>query len=307
MMAPPEKSTVVRGIYLLIVLVLAALMAQFSWSYGPDVNYRNVTANTEVNITGSTPFVYFISQQAAITLNAGSTTMVSCNASVRDYNGFIDIKTVNATFFRSNTPFAAADDNNTHYTNTSCEVISGQQSGTDANYTCTFAVQYYASNGTWNCTIDVNDTIALSNTLSNSTTVNALLALNVTELINFGNISTGQFSDNQTANITNLGNNNINVTVQGYGRNIGDGLAFACEFGNLTANTAHFAANSTASYFEKQNLSSSRTQIFGLTINKTTVPTVSLNTTWWELYINPNQVASGQCNGTIIFQAELSR
>jgi hypothetical protein len=39
-------------------------------------------------------------------------------------------------------------------------------------------------------------------------------------------------------------------------------------------------------------------------VNKTNGTSAATNSTWWELYVDPLQPAFGQCNGTIVFQAE---
>jgi hypothetical protein len=293
-----------RLLLALALLMTLGILAQFSLGAGPGPNYRNYTVDTRVNITGSPPYVTAVTLQDPITLTPGSLTEVTCNVSIRDYNSFGELDTVNATLFAASSNEYSADDNNTHYTNSSCNPISGQQSGYFANYSCSFKVNYYAVNGTWNCTARVNDSKSLTGFGTDNTTLYPLYALNVTEMIDYGDMIAGEYSSNKTANITNIGNLPINITVQGYGNSSGDGLSFSCEIGNLTVDLQRFAANSTADYNTKQVLSNSYQQIAGLTVPKANDSTVALNTTYWELYVDPAQEASGQCNGTLIFQAE---
>jgi hypothetical protein len=303
---------VVRGKALLLLLVfgVGAYLLGLSffasgWEAGP--NYRNVTVDTTVNITGSAPVIMNITVPAAQTLTAGTWTAVSCNVTVRDYNGFADIGTVNATIFHSTSTLFAADNNNTHYTNASCAGISGQENGYFKNYTCTFPVEYYALNGTWNCTAFVNDSINLRNNGSEMLTINGLYALNLSQpLIDYGDLAAGEYSENISVNISNYGNLPINISVLGYGNAPGDGLSFDCDQGNLSIDLQRFSANSSANYADKNTLDGTRQQIGNLTIVKAIDAAGSKNETYWQLYVDPFQPAYGICNGTIIFQAEAS-
>jgi hypothetical protein len=291
----------ITGIGVVAYLIGLSFFA-YGWSPGP--NYRNVTVDTKVNITGSPPIILAVSIINPYTLNAGSMTNVSCNISIRDYNGFNDLENVNATLFHSSSSESAVDNNNTHYSNSSCAIIAGQQGGFFVNYTCTFQVKYHALNGTWNCTARVNDTANLNGTGSNLTNFSALLALNVTPtLIDYGNISTGETSQNITVNVTNLGNVNINVSVFGYARQFLDNLSFVCDYGNYTIDLQHFAPNITADFVNKQNLTSAYQAIAGLMVNKTNNNTYSLNSTYWQFYADQAQLSSGNCTGFVVFQA----
>jgi len=294
---------------LLLVLTVFALLAQFSWSFGQGLNNRNVSVDTEVNITGSPPVVQsvVVGGSTNVTLTAGFITYLTCNATVRDWNGWADPQVMNATLFHSSSTENAADNNNTHYTNASCAKTDNDGNYL-VNYTCAFPVNYYALNGSWNCTVHVNDTFGLNGAGSGKGNISSLYALNVTVLIDYGNLSAGEYSNNQTANITNLGNVPINISVLGYGgNNIADitkNLSFFCDQGNLSVGLQHFSTNPADNYAAKQVLSNTSRRVTGLTINKTTNASYSYNTTYWELYIDPVQVAFGRCNGTVVFQAE---
>lgn len=296
-----------RFLVLAALLAIVALVSQFGMGSGPGPNYRNYTVDTRVNITGSPPVIMDISTPATVTLNAGGLTNITCNVSIRDYNGWNDISSggnVNATFFTAPATETSADDNSTHYTNASCARTG--QNGYFSNYTCGFQVNYYANNGSWTCHVRVNDSYGLTDNATNTSTINALYALNVTPNIDYGNIVAGEYSNNITANITNFGNRPINITVLGYGQTLGDNLSFVCVEGNLSVDLQHFSVNSTHNWTQKQALNSTYAQINDLTIAKAVDAAASFNTTYWELYVDPNQVAAGECNGTIIFQAEVA-
>lgn len=294
-----------RTAAVLCLLAVLVIIAQFGMSFSQGPNNRNVSVDAQVNVTGSAPEILNVLIADSQILTAGGLTMVTCNATVRDFNSFSDIDTLNATFFStSQSVLGALDDNNTHYTNTSCTAIPGEESGAFANYTCSFQVNYYAVNDTWNCTIDVNDSIDLQGRGSNLSTITELFALNVSTLIDYGQMAVGDTSGNQEANVSNLGNKDISVSVRGYGRTLDDGWGMVCEQGNLTVDTQHFAANSTATYAQKQILAQDFDAISGLTISKPVDANGTLNRTYWQLQVPSDQNVFGICNGTIVFQAQ---
>lgn len=291
------------AIFIFIALFTLVILynAFFSFSYSVGTNYRNVSIDTRVNITNAAPEIISITTPSSVTLSAGSTKLVECNVSARDWNGAGDINYTEALLFHSTSSAGSADDNNTHYTNSSCTVVG--QNGDYKNFTCGFYVYYYALNGTWTCNATVYDNSSFNDTAENTTTVNQLLALNVTNLIDYGDLAVGDTSTNKTANVTNFGNVAINISVSGYGNQSNDGLAFVCAIGNITVDNEKYSANISDTYSTKIALSSTQTQIADLTISKQTVPgSLKTNTTYWQLYVPPNPF--GQCNGTVVFQAE---
>lgn len=304
-----------RRVFALAVLALLASIflynALFSFSYSIGPNYRNVSVDTRVNITNSKPDVISVVVENPITLNAGGLQIIWCNATVRHYSN--DSYIVSAFFWDNLTDNQSGPDHGTgHYTNTSCTATS--IIGYFANYTCNFSLQYYANNGSqWICNVTATSTypfngttVGNSTSLSNTTTINALLALNVTSLINYGNMAVGDTSTPQTANVTNFGNQNINISVRGYGNTSGDGLAFVCMIGNITVANEKYSLNKTGDFvINYLSLSSNFTLIPSLTLPQQTNDSQQvINSTYWRLYIPPNPF--GQCNGTVVFEAEAS-
>ncbi len=293
-------------ILLAVVLILSIVVPSRALNT-PGPNYKNVTVNTYVNITNAKPEVLSVRvyqdtnvSLRNITVSAGSLRLVTCNATVRDWNGYTDIVRVNATLYHISSSSNASDDNNTHYTNSSCTFETG--SGNNASYNCGFQAYYYANNGTWTCNVSAIDTYNKSGSNFNTTTFLPVYALNVTDGINYGNVAVEDTSNEVQANVTNFGNMNINVTVEGYGAVRGDGLAMNCSLsGNITVQNQRFAIASGA-FGTKTNLSSSAQQT-GLTIPKQTLPGTQMsNSTYWQLYVPPNP--GGNCTGYVIFSAE---
>ncbi len=299
-----------REVLVSLTLALAGALVFLSavgqGATGDAVNFRNVSVDTTVNITNSFPEVTDIRLNDPVTLEAGTTKLVECNVTVRDFDGQNDIDNVNATFFDpDNTSLNAPNDNNNHYENASCTKTSG--SGNVANYTCGFNVEYYANNATWNCTSFAEDTQNATGNLSNSTTVESLLALNVTQLIDYGDIPVGNISSSQEANVTNFGNVNINVSVRGYGNQSGDGLAMVCEEGNISVENERFDLNSSAAFNEMTKLNDTKKIISNFTVDRRVNDSIINNTrngTYWKLRVPSSSNPSGVCNGTVVFQAE---
>lgn len=304
-----------KTILILAFLVAGALFTTFSFSWSAGPNYRNVSVDTRVNITQAPPSVLNViisdnvtSPIANITLNAGSFKNITCNSTVRDYNGGGTITNVSAVFYKNGTAWDAADDNNTHYSNTNCTL--GASDAYTRNVSCGFAIQYYADSFTWTCNVTATDSYNFGNTSrfgwnSNTTFINALLALNVTTLIDYGDLATGDLAPAQQANVTNLGNQNINVSVRGYGSALNDGLAMVCDIGNISVQHEKYNLIGGSDPTAYTNLSITATRIGGLTVQRQTNDSQQvLNTTYWTLYVPPGPF--GRCNGTVVFQAETS-
>jgi hypothetical protein len=304
---------------LLAIIAYAAGTALFTYSWAAGPNYKNVTVDTTVNITNSLPTVLSVIINTDntttgiknITLNAGTTKLVWCNATIRDYNGGNTITNVSATFYdNANANSFSPDDNNTHYTNTTCDTASFGWDGFYRNASCSFQIQYYANVNNWTCNVTATDDYSFGNasrqqSLANQTHIDQLLALNVTPLIDYGNLAVGDTSAPQQANITNFGNRNINISVKGYGAALNDGLAMVCEVGNIAIQNEKYNLIGGGDITQYANLSSAATQIGNLTVMQQTNDSQPvINTSYWVLYVPPNPF--GRCNGTVVFQAELS-
>jgi hypothetical protein len=297
-----------------ILALLAAVLlfnAFFTFSYSRDANYRNVSIDTRVNVTHARPEVLTVTCDKPITLVAGTYRTVTCNATIRVWSGPSEIANVKGIFWDANNASLNSSDLHTnHYTNATC-YQNFTYATYYANYTCNFSVYYNADNGTnWTANLTATSSYPFNGTVtnwssnSNTTIINQLLALNVTSLIDYGNLAVGDTSAAQQANVTNFGNININVSVRGYGNTSNDSLAFVCQFNNISIANEKYSLNATADF---------ATQYVALSSNFTIVNSLMLpqqqndsqqviNNTYWRLYVPPNPF--GQCNGTVVFQAE---
>ncbi|MFH1174184.1 MAG: hypothetical protein V1725_03570 [archaeon] len=273
---------------------------------------------THVNITDSKPeFMNITIRDSAgtlptnLTLNAGLTRTIICNATVRDWNGIDGNHSLNATLFHSSTSsYDAADNNNTHYTNTSCPLVAGPygQNNVYANYSCSFEVYYYANNGSWNCTffaLDTKDDLNYTTNGSGSATMLPLYALNVTDGIEFGNLALGSESADIEANVTNFGNMRINLTAQTYGSALNDGFAMICPNSsfNVTAGAVAVSVETGLTFAQKLKMNGTVQSVTNFSLNKS-IGTDMINSTFWQLSLeNISGSPFGNCTGWIVFSA----
>ena len=178
---------------------------------------------------------------------------------------------------------------------------------------CLFDVYYYARPGEWNCTVEVHDYSGYSDKNSNVTNMEVLLALGLPAVINYGEVNATYVSDEQTANVTNFGNVQINLSLQGYAQELEDGYAMNCSLGSDPF---------IPIYYEKFNLTApnlgdlSLSEFEGFYENLTTTPIIkefnldyrqndeendAIEPTYWRIYV-PRGVA-GTCEGNIVFGA----
>jgi len=259
------------------------------------------TVNTTVNITNSGPVVKLVSMGTPINLLAADLVKVSCNATVADFDN--ETVWVNATFYNDDAVGStAADDGNNHYSNTSCTRTSNQD--IYQNFTCTLYIQYYADNSSnWYCNVTVrDDNNATDSNISQAVTINPLVAIRMNDLIDYGQMVGGQISDEQTANITNVGNRNANISVLGYANTVGDNLAMDCAQGQISVNMEKYDIYNGTSYGFMNTLQGTDTLIQNFYVPQRTSETQeSINNTYWRIQIPSG--AAGRCNGKLLFTA----
>lgn len=155
---------------------------------------------------------------ASVTLTEGTTTSIDCVGTVTDSDGFADIATTTAYLMKTGTASSTADSNDTKYTlSGDSECVPSGGSGNSETYTCSFDVQFYAEAGSWTCEMWPEDGGQLGSSASDTITINELLALSVSNAIDYGTLSGGQDtgSTNATTTITNTGNVEIYSEIGG--------------------------------------------------------------------------------------------
>jgi len=251
---------------------------------------------------GQRPVINEVTLPTSVVLNAGTTKTVLCNFSATDLEGATYIIDANATLLLDGVDLSSPESPSDHYINTTCARID---TGTQANFSCSFDIWYFAHNGTWSCAAMVRDVYNhVDMNLTVTTTIDPLYAVNISEtLLDFGDLQNNMISDNISENLTNVGNLPINITVRGYGESFDDGYSFHCQNGNLSIDVLRFASNITANYTVKEPLNSSYTPLRMALPRQTVINEISTNTSYWQVFIPVNTSMTGQCNGTIVFQA----
>jgi len=229
-----------------------------------------------------------------ITLTACENTIVVCNGTVDDGDGYGDINFISAVIYHSSSTPGAADDPNIHYTNSSCE-ISGGYATTKKDYTCTFNMAYFSNNGTWTCNVTAIDFSNAQTTQIDTETVNLLKAVNVYEnSVNYGVLEIGQTTTNdKNTTIQNCGNIQINVNLSG--------SDMSCTLNAIPVTKQRYNVTKyNAGYSSMANLTSTPTYS-GLTVFDTQVSANITGNVYWALQV-PEGV-SGACSGNITFLA----
>ena len=326
-----RKTLEQAGIGMLVLFVIVFVLIGVSFTTDYAVGATNVTNNTvlvRVNVTNTEPNITSVVVDdevsvpaSEIDLTANGATVVSCNASIFDYNGAndIDSSSVNATLHIQSVGRDGATDNNSRYRNESCGRCV-QVSATNITCDCRFAVQYYANDSsTWLCNISIRDSggtgapgtrLNFSDSdVSGIVTITKLLALNTSTLLDYGNLSVTQTSAQITHNVTNVGNINLNLSLRGYGgtnETIGQNVTMICDQGNISFDNQRYALgtnNDGIAFADMRNLSN-QTAVTNLTFYSRVDDSAfgwDRNSTFWRLSI-PLGIG-GLCNGTIIFGA----
>ena len=156
-----RKKELILGIgFISIEVVLLFLFFSFiPSSVNAVLGNPNATVKTYLEVGNVFPEVINVSinEGNSITLNPNTTKVVWCTAVLRDYNGDTDMKKVNSTFYATTSSnLTALDDNNLHYSNSSCVINTsfGSYNGyNDDEYlalaNCTYQVYYYAVAEPW--------------------------------------------------------------------------------------------------------------------------------------------------------------
>jgi hypothetical protein len=308
---PINKKTLILAVGILFLSIISI----YTWlplviGWGPSGNYQNVSVRTTVNITQAYPEILNVTcgNGTSISLVAGSTYLLTCRVQIRDYNGGNTISSSNLTFYYFMNQSIDPDDKNVHYTNLSCTMNTTD--GYYTNWTCGVNIWYYANNGTWIANATVKDNNNFTRSGSANASIGSLYALNVTPLIDFGQLAVNDYSSSIQANVTNFGNRQINITVYGFGDENETryaGYAMICDQRNLTLPNERYALASATDYDAMTPLTGAATTIPGFSLYQQTDDAQQvINATYWRLHVNITTNPFGVCNGTVIFAAQAS-
>jgi hypothetical protein len=314
---------IIIGLTILITIILGVTIITNN-VIGINITEQNITTKAYIWNTEPNLYLVEITPSSPIDLTPGNTTQINCTGYFWDYNSWEDVAIngdVNATLYDTSGGFghSSPDDNNSHYTKTNCTGTSNcaeiaGSGGTNGTCTCTFEIQYFANNATWECNMSIQDGggnateryFYFKDSLTGEANITQLLALNVdpTE-IDFGNLSVTEISDEYELNLTNWGNIPINISVYGYANESNPtNLSMLCDYGEIPAGNERYSTSSGTAYTSMTPLSNESTGIPDFKLPQRTNDSgygSDRNQTFWRLQI-PLSVG-GNCNGTIVFEA----
>jgi hypothetical protein len=248
-----------------------------------------------------------------IDLLAASSRTVTCSAVVEDLDGGGFSNFYSEFFGQVSSSYGDTDDNNYHYTNSSCFEDSSYGTLNQSQINCTYELLYYSNTETWRCRIVGGD--FFTNTTGEDTTfVNPLISIEMQDNITFGIVDSEAVSPEEEVVIYNRGNVLIDLALSGYGTVEGDFNSMTCTKGenisidykkyNLTSSNF---GNLTLSQFEFNytNLTTYPvTNDFNLNYRRNDTFDDAFNSTFWRVYVPYG--SGGDCSGNIIFGAVLS-
>ncbi|MHA1287151.1 MAG: hypothetical protein ACTSPB_07060, partial [Candidatus Thorarchaeota archaeon] len=227
--------------------------------------------------------------------------IVWCNATIYDAQGFGDISSVNATL--RNVTSGSNPDNNDHYVNSSCGLSAG--SGYTKDAWCKFEVWYYASPGSWNCTIFAWDSSDASGYNQSNTTLNEALGIRINEeSIEFGNLNLGftpSSTDENTTVIRNTGNKKMDISLY---ESSGPGSLTCSEVGNIDTTTyVEYSVTQNFAYGTGNKLQASTTTLSTFNLDPRQDDTTDQKKSlYWKIAI-PTTGVGGYCDGTVTITA----
>jgi parallel beta-helix repeat protein len=275
---------------------------------GSGKNISNVTERMKIIIviTPHAPVVsnVFVDDDTLplnnISLYGATTRNVKCNATIVDEDGWWDVNVSNITFFDTGYQWYSPDDNNTHYSNSSCNLFGWSGIDTSLYAECIAPIWYYANSTFWNCNMTVNDTFNNVSWANDTNYIDGLLAIGLNNTTEFGVVNAGQISSNDVNNtVTNYGNIRIDLQLNGsqmpctYGGSLPVGLEkYNCT--NYNQNYDTRMDNLTTS------LNGANCTGFDLTKQKDLAE--SMKNVSWKIQI-PATGFGGVCTGTIWYTA----
>jgi len=304
------------GLFTLAAIIFGVIVSP-PISIGDNPYNSNSTTEVKLNITNVAPQItnvllwgnstYEYGEISKVYLQPGYQSLVWCNFTVSDNNGASDVNKTNATiFYIDSTTDIDSDDNlSAKYTNNSC--VRGTTYGSyNVTYTCSFMVHYFAHNGTWTCYAfatdqEVSGNISTGRNASNAT-LYPLLALNSTNEVNFGEVTSGQNTTVKTANFSNIGNVPLDLDLYVYGRIYADNWSFVCDDGNnITSGRLYYNLTNSTSIGNFSPVPNGTGALNTLDFVKAVATNGSQTSVYFRADV-PTGIR-GRCNGTLVFGA----
>ena len=189
-------------------------------------------------------------------------------------------------------------------------------SGLSCLVNCSFEVSYYANSNlsrSWICRLAGTDN---SNSVGfgfANISVNPLLALEFPDFLDFGIVGPSEISGEVVGNVTNRGNVAIDISLMGYGAEVGDGYAMICDNGfNISVGNQKYNLTESnpgmisLSVFESRykNLSSSSVNETGFNLDYFRDGFGGAQKpTYWRIFFPPGTEEGVTCSGNVVIGA----
>lgn len=232
-----------------------------------------------------------------------------CHVRVTDNNSYQNISSVWGRFYHSTSIWEGSDDNDVHYTDSSCglAISGGNGSGNDEWYNCSFGdsatLWYWADSGTWTFEARAWDGDPAQNASRTvSQTISDCLNIHEQDILSFGALTPGQTSGDRSYMINNTCNTEVNVSIDGTDLT-------GCDVGTITANYIHYDESSGTAYGSMCGTMTT-SQAWSCGTHNLLIPDPRddgsgneyRNTTYWKIQI-PTGVF-GTCTGSPTWYAE---
>jgi hypothetical protein len=194
----------------------------------------NSFTTVSANSLPSASAISIDSGATSVTLTENTTKNVTCEGTVTDTDGFADIDSVTADFYRTSVGTSSPTDANNYYQlSGDGQCVPSNGSGNTEDYSCTFSVEYYAdptdtgspnAGDDWTCTMTPSDGGGQGGSADDTIEMASLIALDVTSSINYGSVDadTDTGSSNETVTVTNTGNRDMDPQISGTAMTSGD-------------------------------------------------------------------------------------
>lgn len=256
----------------------------------------NQSANDAPTISG-------LSVPARVSPQLGSNSSLSCNATITDLQGQLTIDTVTAYLHRSDWSYDDPDETSGHHTSTDCTSVG--VNSTSLDYSCSFSLPPYARSMNWTCTYRATDDLGYEAIESSTLFVEPLYAFDLSPAyISYGAIEAGQISGERPITVRNIGNAEIDMTLDGYAVSDGDGLAMVCDLGNTSLEAERYAVESGQSFEAMTSLTDEPVQVEPFNLAPQNDSYDGEEELYWRIRLGVPQ--DGDCSGFVTFTAVIS-
>ncbi len=248
------------------------------------------------------------SDVSSISPSENTTVTVYVHGTASDLDGCEEIDAVSQwteVMHRTNVASAEAcsADNNDCYAGT--VTLSGCSGGADQDivYEYSIALQYYAdptdagaphSGTNWTSYIKVEDDASASDEGTDTWEYNSLLALNITENVDYGTLTLGAQSAEKSLLFTNTGNRDMDASQSA------DNMS--CTAGIINTTSTHYSATSGFTYGDGTEFTNDASTVQLNLLQRTNDASESTKTLY-TLLKAPDKGAGGTCTHTIVFTA----